>query len=92
MIEKSWCIYFYWFIPGFIGRIEKEIDDIILVRYYEGQHYPLKSWNKNYVKRFETIGEAIKEFARLNHESISDVKERALLCFPSQEKEILKII
>lgn len=55
--NKLWCVY-GWDLPlQHIGRVSQEDRDTIYVKYADDEdEHP---WDQKWVKRFETIGEAI---------------------------------
>ncbi|MDP2830506.1 MAG: hypothetical protein Q8O21_00385 [bacterium] len=85
-IENPWCLH-----GGFVGwrglgKIIEEGEDYLLIVYSEkdlekNEWHP---WIPYYVKRFVSLKEAVKEYARHKGWSFAKVKEKALEDFPSE--------
>jgi len=65
-IEKPWGIYGRFIRLIGWGKIEKESADktSLHIRYSEGQTFPLKLWDSNYVERFNTLEEMVKHYIK----------------------------
>ena len=60
-IKKQWCTYGSMWPIGF-GKIMEEHDRCVFIRYYHDQLYENSCWDKNYVKRFDTLEEAAYKY------------------------------
>ncbi len=95
-IIKQWCVYGRGFLfphRGY-GKIKKEHQAAVEIFHSEKQNRPSAVWDPRYVKRFDTLLEALKEFyqnqkalregARL---SWRELKIQASESFPSENLE-----
>lgn len=73
-IEKPWCVYSSFIGPMDFGKIEEDYGNYVYVRYSEGQHYALEAWDSNYVKRFNTLEEAVEDY--IKHKPGTDPRDR----------------
>ena len=89
-IENPWCVYRgHLGLRGF-GKIERESKNSVYIRYSEGQFYPPKCWDSNYVKRFPTLTEAVEHYIkkrpgvdiRTRDETDDGIRQRARRSFP----------
>ena len=63
-IENPWCIRKgVMHFPMGIGKIEEEDAKFAMVRYSEGQLFPLQAWSKEYLERFSTFQAMVEKFA-----------------------------
>jgi hypothetical protein len=93
-IEKHWCVYSRFLggaLPSNFGKIVYDSKISVDILYSEGQQYPPQCWDSKYVKRFDSLEEAVEHY--INHRSGVDVRdedetndeirERARRQFPS---------
>lgn len=87
-IEKQWCTFGSMWPIGF-GKIMEEQVRCVFIRYYHDQLYENSCWDKNYVKRFDTLEEAAKHFQEYCGYYLSDWKleEKILDAFPKDYKK-----
>ena len=94
-IEKPWCVYGFIGPWGF-GKIERESEHSIEVRYSEGQIYRPKIWDSKKVKRFSTLEEAVDHYIESRSAvdtrwggdiSDNEVRKNAKINFPSYFKD-----
>lgn len=84
-MEKQWCVYGQMFAWG-IGKIVKESTNSLYIQYTEGQFYSPECWDPNYVKRFDTLEEAMDEYLKYKSIPIFKLKEIVREQFPSYYK------
>ena len=78
-IKEPWCVYGYLsvLLPNGFGKIVGESELTYDLIYDEsGSLASYVSWDKKYVKRFETLEQAIKYF--IEHKPEYDVRELSL--------------
>lgn len=80
-LENPWCVYEGLLNAIGFGKIEREDNSVVYVRYSEGQLYPPEPWDPRYIRKFCTLEEAIDYYIENRPEV--DVRER-----PETEKEI----
>ena len=94
-IEKPWCVYGQYLGLWNFGKIEREYDSTVDVRYSEGQRYPPQCWDSEWVKRFGTLKEAVEHYIKnrprvdiRDRDSTDDkIRKQAEQKFPSYFKE-----
>jgi len=98
-IEKPWAVY-GWFLGSMgIGKITKEFQKSLFIKYAEEQMYPPECWNSKWAQRFDNPLSAINYF--LEHPNYSEKFNRSdpdyllktlvksfLSNFPSETKNI----
>ncbi|MDP3043218.1 MAG: hypothetical protein Q8N21_02350, partial [bacterium] len=80
-IENPWCLYGIISWWGF-SKVVEEQRNILFIKYSEKGEW--HAWDSDYVKRFVSLKEAVKEYARHKGWSFAKVKEKALEDFPSE--------
>jgi len=65
-MDKQWCVYYggfgsYW---GYGKIVSDHGNGVLEILYSEGQSYSPELWDDKYVKRFDTLVEALKEYHR----------------------------
>lgn len=81
-MKKIWCVYrILW--PIGIGKIVRSDRYGCDILYSEGQHYPAELWDLKYVKRFDTVEEAISEYGKRSSDPIEKIREDVYDNFPS---------
>lgn len=96
-IEKQWCVYCGTLgIPMGYGKIVKEYNEgkTLEILYSEKQLYPPEDWDAHYVKHFDTLLEALKEFHKAKDcytepedWNWKELKEQAHHSFPNENLE-----
>lgn len=94
-ITKPWCVYGRGILfphRGY-GKIKKEHQTAVEIFHTEKQDRPSALWDSQYMKRFDTLLEALKEFyqnqkaRREGALSWKKLKEQARENFPSENLE-----
>ncbi|MDO8516725.1 MAG: hypothetical protein Q7S33_01240 [Nanoarchaeota archaeon] len=65
-IEKPWAVYRNFFGPLGFGKIEEDNNSSVNIRYSEGQMYASECWDVKFVKRFDTLNDAMEYYTK-NH-------------------------
>ena len=81
-IQNQWCVYGMISPRGF-GKIVEEREDSVEILYSENQKFEPQFWKSNYVNRFTTLEEAVKEYALNTGKPEKKVMETAYQDFPS---------
>jgi len=85
-IEKKWCAYGC-MTPFDLGLVIEEGHGSCYILYSEGQYYPAECWDNHYVKRFETIDEAVVWTVEHSDNYEEQVWESAWEKFPKELKK-----
>ena len=87
-IKKPWCICIGIWFRKRIGKIIQESEVSATVIHAEDQWYPPRSWDKNFLERFETLEEAVEKLILdLDIENRNKAIELTKDNFPSLFKE-----
>ena len=99
-IEKPWGVYGWFNGPWNFGKIEGEYisedHSSLDIRYSEQQMYPPQCWDGKWVKRFDTLEEAVEYYieerpgcdTRMDRDETDDeIRQRARESFPSYFKK-----
>lgn len=64
-IKDEYCVYenFAGVAIGF-GKIIREEERLVTIRYSEGQLYNPSIWDKKFVKRFDKLGKAVRYYIK----------------------------
>lgn len=74
--------------PVCIGYITKDEGEMLTIMYAERQHYPQEWWDKDFVKRFKTLKQAVKYY--VEHSSYEEGTKRCLEEHEEKFRNLLK--
>lgn len=81
-IKKPWCAYGLTHHSRF-GKVEEERGDILGIRRTEGQLYEFLGIEEKYVKRFDTLEEAVELVSKSIEQPVKKLMQIASEDFPS---------
>ena len=81
MIKQPWVAYGL-FLSG-LGKIVGETEWSVDIMYTEGQNYPMETWNKKYIKRFDTPLELARFLVDHSNDSFDYIMELLKRNYPS---------
>ena len=86
VIKKPWGVYVYngTLLPDGLCKVVEEGRDTVHIVYNEGRFADEECWRKGYVRRFDTLDEAIKYFTE--HKPSFDIRDR-----PMTDEDIIQM-